>query len=103
MAARGSGGSVMVTAAVVNGAGDGDWLSLVVAGTCLGIREEDLTRIFTGLLREECAETRELEDNGPGLACGATLPRLRSACGCRADAGGAVLRARRAVVSCADR
>jgi two-component system phosphate regulon sensor histidine kinase PhoR len=61
-------GSVSVTAAVVNGAGDGDWLRLDVADTGLGIKEENLERIFTEFFREKKPETRELEGNGLGLA-----------------------------------
>ena len=62
------GGSVTVTAAVVKGAGDGDWLRLDVADTGLGIKDENLERIFTEFFREKRAETRELVGNGLGLA-----------------------------------
>ena len=62
------GGSITVTAAVVSGAGDGDWLRLDVADTGLGIKEENLERIFTEFFREKRPETRELEGNGLGLA-----------------------------------
>jgi len=62
------GGSVTVTAAVVKGGGDGDWLRLDVADTGLGIKEENLERIFTEFFREKRPETRELEGNGLGLA-----------------------------------
>jgi signal transduction histidine kinase len=62
------GGSVTVTAAVVKGAGDGDWLRLDVTDTGLGIREENLERIFTEFFREKRSETRELEGNGLGLS-----------------------------------
>jgi len=61
-------GSVAVTAAVVKGAGDGDWLRLDVADTGLGVKEENLERIFTEFFRERRSETRELEGNGLGLA-----------------------------------
>ena len=62
------GGSVTVTAAVEKGAGDGDWLRLDVADTGLGIKQENLERIFTEFFREKRTETRELEGNGLGLA-----------------------------------
>jgi two-component system, OmpR family, phosphate regulon sensor histidine kinase PhoR len=62
------GGSLKVTAAVAKGAGDGDWLRLDVADTGLGIKEENLERIFTEFFREKRAETRELVGNGLGLA-----------------------------------
>ena len=62
------GGSVTVTAAVVKGAGDGDWLRFDVADTGLGIKEENRERIFSEFFREKRPETRELEGNGLGLA-----------------------------------
>jgi signal transduction histidine kinase len=61
-------GSVSVTAAVVNSAGDGDWLRFDVADTGLGIKQENLERIFTEFFREKKPETRELVGNGLGLA-----------------------------------
>ncbi len=62
------GGSVTVTAAVVKGVGDGDWLRLDVTDTGLGIKDENLARIFTEFFREKRPETRALEGNGLGLA-----------------------------------
>ena len=62
------GGSVTVAAAIVEGAGDGRWLRLDVADTGLGIRDENLERIFSEFFREKRPETRELEGNGLGLA-----------------------------------
>jgi len=62
------GGSVTVSAAVAKGAGDGDWLRLDVADTGLGIKEENMERVFTEFFREKRPETRELEGNGLGLA-----------------------------------
>jgi len=62
------GGSITVTAAVADGADEGAWLRLDVADTGLGIKEENLERIFTEFFREKRPETRELEGNGLGLA-----------------------------------
>jgi two-component system phosphate regulon sensor histidine kinase PhoR len=59
---------VTVTAAVVKGAGDGDWLRFDVVDTGLGIKDENRKRIFSEFFREKRPETRELEGSGLGLA-----------------------------------
>jgi len=61
------GGAVTVSGSVV-GEGGSDWLRLDVADTGLGIKEENLERIFTEFFREKRDETREIEGNGLGLA-----------------------------------
>ncbi len=61
------GGAVTISGAVVS-EGGGDWLRLDVADTGLGIKEENLERIFTEFFREKRDETREIEGNGLGLA-----------------------------------
>jgi two-component system phosphate regulon sensor histidine kinase PhoR len=45
-----------------------EWLRLDVADTGLGIKEENLGRIFTEFFREKRTETRQIEGNGLGLA-----------------------------------
>ncbi len=57
------GGSVTVRGAVEDG-----WLRLDVADTGIGIREENLTRLWDEFYREKRDETRELEGNGLGLS-----------------------------------
>jgi signal transduction histidine kinase len=57
------GGTVTVRAAVDDG-----WLRLDVADTGIGIREENLARLWDEFFREKRAETRELEGNGLGLS-----------------------------------
>ena len=44
------------------------WLRLDVADTGIGIREENLDRLFDEFFREKRDETRELEGNGLGSA-----------------------------------
>jgi two-component system phosphate regulon sensor histidine kinase PhoR len=57
------GGTVTIRGAVVDG-----WLRLDVADTGIGIREENLARLWDEFFREKRAETRELEGNGLGLS-----------------------------------
>jgi signal transduction histidine kinase len=52
----------------VSGAVDEGWLRLDIADTGIGIREENLGRLFDEFFREKRAETRELEGNGLGLS-----------------------------------
>jgi len=61
------GGAVTISGSVVSDGGS-DWLRLDVADTGLGIKEENLERIFTEFFREKRDETREIEGNGLGLA-----------------------------------
>ena len=56
-------GTVTVRGAVADG-----WLRLDVADTGIGIREENLARLWDEFFREKRAETRELEGNGLGLS-----------------------------------
>jgi len=56
-------GTVTVRGAVENG-----WLRLDVADTGIGIKAENLTRLWDEFFREKRAETRELEGNGLGLS-----------------------------------
>jgi len=62
------GGSVTVTGALSGSAHGDGWLRLDVADTGVGIKEENLERIFSEFFREKKPETRELEGNGLGLA-----------------------------------
>jgi signal transduction histidine kinase len=57
------GGTVTVRGGVHDG-----WLRLDVADTGIGIREENLARLWDEFFREKRAETRELEGNGLGLS-----------------------------------
>jgi signal transduction histidine kinase len=57
------GGSVTLRAGVA-----GDWLRLDVADTGIGIRQENLARLWDEFFREKRPETRELEGNGLGLS-----------------------------------
>ena len=57
------GGTVTIRGAVEDG-----WLRLDVADTGIGIREENLARLWDEFFREKRAETRELEGNGLGLS-----------------------------------
>jgi signal transduction histidine kinase len=57
------GGTVTVRAAVDDG-----WLRLDVTDTGIGIREENLGRLWDEFFREKRDETRELEGNGLGLS-----------------------------------
>lgn len=57
------GGSVRVTGAAADG-----WLRLDIADTGIGIKAENLARLWDEFFREKRAETRELEGNGLGLA-----------------------------------
>jgi two-component system, OmpR family, phosphate regulon sensor histidine kinase PhoR len=52
----------------VRGAVDDGWLRLDVADTGIGIREENLGRLFDEFYREKRDETRDLEGNGLGLS-----------------------------------
>jgi two-component system sensor histidine kinase VicK len=52
----------------IRGAVDDGWLRLDVADTGIGIREENLARLWDEFFREKRAETRELEGNGLGLS-----------------------------------
>ena len=52
----------------VRGAVEDGWLRLDVADTGIGIREENLARLWDEFFREKRAETRELEGNGLGLS-----------------------------------
>jgi signal transduction histidine kinase len=52
----------------VRGVVDDGWLRLDVADTGIGIREENLARLWDEFFREKRAETRELEGNGLGLS-----------------------------------
>ena len=56
-------GTVTVRGAVADG-----WLRLDVADTGIGIREENLARLWDEFFREKRAETRDLEGNGLGLS-----------------------------------
>ena len=57
------GGTVTIRGTVADG-----WLRLDVADTGIGIREENLPRLWDEFFREKRAETRELEGNGLGLS-----------------------------------
>jgi signal transduction histidine kinase len=57
------GGTVTIRGGVEDG-----WLRLDVADTGIGIREENLARLWDEFFREKRAETRELEGNGLGLS-----------------------------------
>ena len=61
-------GSMAVTGVLSGPADGGAWLRLDVADTGVGIKEENLERIFSEFFREKKPETRELEGNGLGLA-----------------------------------
>ncbi len=76
------GGSVTVRGAVLDG-----WLRLEVADTGIGIREENLGRLFDEFFREKRDETRELEGNGLGLSI---VKRLVERAGGRLDVAGVV-------------
>ena len=52
----------------VRGAVEDGWLRLDVADTGIGIREDNLGRLFDEFFREKRDETRELEGNGLGLS-----------------------------------
>ena len=52
----------------VRGVVEDGWLRLDVADTGIGIREENLARLWDEFFREKRAETRELEGNGLGLS-----------------------------------
>ena len=52
----------------VRGAVEDGWLRLDVADTGIGIKEENLGRLFDEFFREKRDETRELEGNGLGLS-----------------------------------
>jgi two-component system, OmpR family, phosphate regulon sensor histidine kinase PhoR len=52
----------------VRGAVEEGWLRLDVADTGIGIREENLARLWDEFFREKRDETRELEGNGLGLS-----------------------------------
>jgi len=52
----------------VRGAVDDRWLRLDVADTGIGIKPENLARLWDEFFREKRAETRELEGNGLGLS-----------------------------------
>jgi two-component system sensor histidine kinase VicK len=55
-------------AVTVRGAADDGWLRLDVADTGIGIKEENLARLWDEFYREKRPETRELEGNGLGLS-----------------------------------
>jgi two-component system phosphate regulon sensor histidine kinase PhoR len=57
------GGSVTVRGSVEDG-----WLRLDIADTGIGIRQENLARLWDEFFREKRDETRELEGNGLGLS-----------------------------------
>ena len=52
----------------VRGAVEDGWLRLDVADTGIGIKPENLARLWDEFFREKRAETRELEGNGLGLS-----------------------------------
>jgi signal transduction histidine kinase len=52
----------------VRGVVEDGWLRIDVADTGIGIREENLARLWDEFFREKRAETRELEGNGLGLS-----------------------------------
>jgi two-component system, OmpR family, phosphate regulon sensor histidine kinase PhoR len=52
----------------VRGSVEAGWLRLDVADTGIGIRPENLARLWDEFFREKRAETRELEGNGLGLS-----------------------------------
>jgi two-component system sensor histidine kinase VicK len=52
----------------VRGAVEDGWLRLDVADTGIGIRQENLARLWDEFFREKRDETRELEGNGLGLS-----------------------------------
>ena len=52
----------------VRGTVEAGWLRLDVADTGIGIRPENLARLWDEFFREKRAETRELEGNGLGLS-----------------------------------
>ena len=79
------GGAVTISGSVVS-EGGGDWLRLEVADTGLGIKEENVERIFTEFFREKRDETREIEGNGLGLAI---VKRLVERAGGRLEASSA--------------
>ena len=47
---------------------DDGWLRLEVADTGIGIKPENLARLWDEFFREKRAETRDLEGNGLGLS-----------------------------------
>jgi two-component system phosphate regulon sensor histidine kinase PhoR len=57
------GGTVRVTGSAADG-----WLRLDVADTGIGIKAENVARLWDEFFREKRAETRQLEGNGLGLA-----------------------------------
>ena len=57
------GGTVTVRGSVADG-----WLRLDVADTGIGIRQENLARLWDEFFREKRDETRDLEGNGIGLS-----------------------------------
>jgi signal transduction histidine kinase len=76
------GGTVTVRGAVEDG-----WLRLDVADTGIGIKEENLARLWDEFFREKRAETRELEGNGLGLSI---VKRLVERAGGRLEAASVV-------------
>ena len=75
-------GSVTVRGAVEEG-----WLRLDVADTGIGIKEENLARLFDEFFREKRDETRELEGNGLGLSI---VKRLVERAGGRLEAASVI-------------
>jgi two-component system phosphate regulon sensor histidine kinase PhoR len=67
----------------VRGTVDDGWLRLDVADTGIGIREENLARLWDEFFREKRDETRDLEGNGLGLSI---VKRLVERAGGRLDA-----------------
>ncbi len=55
-------------AVTIRGAVDDGWLRLDVVDTGIGIKPDNLARLFEEFFREKRAETRELEGNGLGLS-----------------------------------
>jgi signal transduction histidine kinase len=73
------------TVTIRGGVADG-WLRLDVADTGIGIREENLARLWDEFFREKRPETRDLEGNGLGLSI---VKRLVERAGGRLEAASA--------------
>jgi len=71
----------------VRGTVEDDWLRLDVTDTGIGIKEENLARLWDEFFREKRDETRELEGNGLGLSI---VKRLVARAGGRLEAASAV-------------
>ena len=71
----------------IRGTVEDGWLRLDVADTGIGIKEENLVRLFDEFFREKRDETRELEGNGLGLSI---VKRLVERAGGRLEAASVI-------------